>query len=357
MSTEQPPARHPWAIRGTGSHLPRRRIPSSELSVAMGLPPGWIEDRTGIRHRHVAAAGEAASDLAAAAARTALRAAGLGPGDIGLIVLGTSTPDELGPSTACRVQALLGARGAAAFDVAAACTGFVFGLQTALGWLATQRGAAPNALVIGVEVYSRFLDPADRSTSALFGDGAAAAVVGPVPPPYGTGPVTLGSDGTRAGDVLIPAGGSRSPASAATLESLGHTIRMDARAVRGFITAILPRLVADAASAAGVEPADLALVVPHQPNPLLVASLAGAAGLNPGQLVIAGHDVGNIGAASLPYALDRAVRTRGIAAGELVLLAGFGAGLTWAHTVIAWPPGPGSVENHDAARHRDPDRR
>ncbi|MDL4821758.1 3-oxoacyl-ACP synthase III family protein [Actinomadura opuntiae] len=331
------PAHTRWAIRGTGSHLPERRIPSTEVSRSLGLEPGWIERRTGIRNRHAAAPGQAASDLAAAAAHEALDAAGLRPGDIGLIVLGTSTPDELGPSTACRVQALIGARAAAALDVAAACSGFVFGLQVALGWLAAQRGAAPYALVIGVEVYSRFLDPADRGTAALFGDGAAAAVVGPVPAPYGIGPVTLGSDGTRAGDVLIPAGGSRRPASAATLADLGHAIHMDGRAVRDFITAILPRLVTEACEDAAVKPADLALVVPHQPNPRLVASLAGHAGLDPAQLMIAGQDVGNIGAASLPYALDRAVRTGRIARGDLVLLAGFGAGLTWGRTLITWP--------------------
>lgn len=330
--------RRGWAIRGTGAYLPARRVRSEDVSRSLGLEPSWIERRTGIRHRHVAAPGQAASDLAAAAAERALREAGVDACDVGLIVLGTSTPDELGPSTACRVQALLGARRAAAFDVAAACTGFVYGLQAAVGWLAAQRGPAPHALVIGVEVYSRFLDRGDRPTAALFGDGAAAAVIGAVAPPYGIGPVTLGSDGSRAGDVLIPAGGSRAPASAATVAGLGHTIHMDGAAVRDFIGGIFPRLVAEAAGAAGIKPADLALVVPHQPNPRLVASLAGRAGLDPAQLAIAGQDVGNIGAASLPYALDRALRTRGITAGDLVLLAGFGAGVTWGHVLITWPP-------------------
>ncbi|WP_433471772.1 3-oxoacyl-ACP synthase III family protein [Spirillospora sp. CA-142024] len=327
-----------WAIRGTGAHLPRDFVPSDELSRELGLDPSWIERRTGILRRHVAASGEAASDLAAAAAEQALAAAGLAAADVGLIVLGTSTPDVLAPSTACRVQAVLGARRAAAFDISAACSGFVFGLQAAIGWLAAQRDPAPYALVIGVEVYSRFLNRHDRATAALFGDGAAAAVVGPAPAPYGIGPVTLGSDGSGAGDVLIPAGGSRRPASAETLAASGHTIHMDGRAVRDFITAIFPRLVAEATEAAGIKPADLALVVPHQPNPRLVASLAPAAGLEPGQLAIAGQEVGNIGAASIPYALDRAVRTGRIGPGDPVLLAGFGAGLTWAHTLITWPP-------------------
>ncbi|MFI0445984.1 3-oxoacyl-ACP synthase III family protein [Actinomadura sp. 6N118] len=335
----RPVVRQRWAIRGTGSYLPDQRVRSEDLSLAMGLAPGWIEDRTGIRHRHVADSGQAASDLAAGAGRRALEAAGLAPEDIGLIVLGTSTPDELGPSTACRVQAVLGAAQAAAFDVAAACTGFVYGLQAAVGWLATQRGKPPYALVIGVEVYSRFLNTGDRATAALFGDGAAAAVIGPAPPPYGIASMAMGADGTRAGDVLIPAGGSRTPASPGTLASLGHTIHMDARAVRSFIVDILPQLIAEATGDAGVKPSDLSLVVPHQPNPRLVASLADQAGLAPGQMVIAGQDVGNIGAASLPYALDRAVRTRGIGEGEVVLLAGFGAGLTWGHTLIVWPPG------------------
>lgn len=330
-----------WAIRGTGAYLPARRVSSGELSRSLGLDPAWIEERTGIRHRHVAEPGQAASDLAAAAARRALAAAGLDAGDVGLIVLGTSTPDELGPSTACRVQALLGAGRAAAFDVAAACTGFVFGLSAAVGWLAGRPEPSPYALVIGVEVYSRFLNSGDRATAALFGDGAAAAVVGPVAPPYGLGPVEIGSDGSRAGDVLIPAGGSRAPASPETLSGHGHTIHMDGRAVRDFIAEAFPRLVAEAAGEAGVKPADLALVVPHQPNPRLVASLAGDAGLGPEQLVITGRDVGNIGAASLPFALDRAVREGRIGAGDLVLLVGFGAGVTWGRALITWPaPGP-----------------
>ncbi|WP_433338748.1 3-oxoacyl-ACP synthase III family protein [Spirillospora sp. CA-294931] len=327
-----------WAIRGTGSYLPDRRVGSEELSRELGLAPGWIQERTGILARHVAGPGQAASDLAAGAARRALRAAGLDAADVGLIVLGTSTPDELGPSTACRVQAQLGAANAAAFDVAAACTGFLYGLQSAVGWLATQRGSSPYALVIGVEVYSRFLDPGDRATAALFGDGAAAAVVGPVAPEYGISALSIGSDGTRAGDVLIPAGGSRSPATPETVAALGHTIHMDGRAVRDFITGVFPRLVDRAAADAAVKPSDFAIVVPHQPNPRLVASLAPEAGLRPEQLVIAGQDVGNIGAASLPYALDQAVRTRGVEPGELVLLAGFGAGLTWGHAVLTWPP-------------------
>ncbi|POM22611.1 Acetoacetyl CoA synthase NphT7 [Actinomadura rubteroloni] len=332
-----PAARHPVAVLGTGAYLPDRRVTSEELSRDLGLDPRWIADRTAIAARHVAAPGQAASDLAAHAARRALADAGLTPADIGLIVVGTSTPDELGPATACRVQALLGARRAAAFDVAAACTGFVFGVQAAVGWLATQRGAPPRALVIGVEVYSRFLDPTDRATAALFGDGAAAAVLGPAAPPAGIVSLALGSDGTRADDVLIPAGGSRSPASPATLTARGHTIHMDGRAVRDFITGTFPRLVTAALDDAGVKPADLALVVPHQPNPRLTATLGPAAGLDPAQIAVAGHDVGNIGAASLPYALHHALRTRTPPPDALVLLAGFGAGLTWGHVLLRWP--------------------
>ncbi|MEV5572275.1 ketoacyl-ACP synthase III [Spirillospora sp. NPDC052269] len=337
----------PYAIRGTGAYLPEQRIPSTELSAGLGLDPHWIESRTGIRARHRAAPDQASSDLAAHAARDALAAAGIDAGDLALIVLGTSTPDEIGPATACRVQALLGAHRAAAFDVAAACTGFLHALQTAAGLLtasptvpdgaAVRPGGGPYALVIGVEVYSRFLDPADRATSALFGDGAAAAVLGPVPAPGGITAMGMGADGTRADDVLIPAGGSRRPATEATVAALDHTIRMDGSAVRDFIIDVFPRLVTEVTGAAGVKAGDLALVVPHQPNPKLVASLAPAAGLDPAQLAIAGQDVGNIGAASLPYALHRAVTDGRVHAGDQVLLAGFGAGLTWAHVLITWP--------------------
>lgn len=327
---------HHYSILGTGSYLPDEIVGNDALEMRLGLPAGWIEERTGIRCRHRAAAPEATSDLAAAAARRALASAGVEPRQLSLIVLGTATPDELGPASACRVQALIGAHRAVAYDISAACTGFLFGLKMALGHLREEPYGQGYALVIGAEVWSRFLDPVDRGTAVLFGDGAAAAVIGPVPAPYGIGRIHLGSDGYHAGDVLIPAGGGRLPATTATVAAREHTIRMDSKAVRDFIADVFPRLVAEAVAEEGVSTESVRLVVSHQPNPWLLADLTEPAGLTHRQVVIASRETGNIGAGCLPYTLDRALRDTPPGRGDLVLLTGFGAGLTWGRAMVRW---------------------
>ncbi|THV30879.1 3-oxoacyl-ACP synthase III family protein [Glycomyces paridis] len=318
-----------WGIVATGTYAPDTVVGNDEVAAALGVPARWVHDATGIRERRRAAPGQAASDLAAHAARAALRNAGLTPADIGLIVLGTSTPDELGPSTACRVQALLGAAQAVPLDVGAACAGYLYGLAVARDWLAARPGAPP-ALVIGVETYSRFLDPADRATAAIFGDGAGASVIAPVPDGQGLRSIRLGADGTLADTVLIPAGGSRHP------EHPGaHRIRMDAAAIRKALPERFDAMLADTVAEHGLTLDDLDLLVPHQPNPRTLRMYAAAAGIPEDKLVVIGERLGNIGAGSIPTALTHAADR--LTPGATVLLMAVGAGLTWGAALLRWP--------------------
>ncbi|WP_406130651.1 3-oxoacyl-ACP synthase III family protein [Streptomyces sp. NBC_00989] len=322
-------------VLATGTCLPERVLTNDEVAEAAGVDSDWIVQRTGVLRRHVAEPEQAASDLAAEAVRKALTAAGLPASALGLLVLATSTPDELGPSTACRVQALVGADRAVAFDVAAACSGWLFAARVAHDWLRAGTGER-YAAVVGVEVYSRFVDPADRATAVLFADGAAATILGPVPGGTGFASIRLGSDGTAAGDVLIPAGGSRLPASSQTLADRRHKVHMDGKAVRDFILRIFPEVLGDALDRNGLRLADVDLLISHQPNPLLLRRAAVDAGVPEDRVVIVGHEVGNIGAASIPYALASADHDGRLRTGSRVLVTAFGAGLTWGSTVLTW---------------------
>ena len=326
----------PIGVLGTGGYLPPGVRGNEEVAAAGGVSARWILERTGVRRRHVAGPGVAASDLAVEAVRRALADAGLTAADLDLIVLATSGPDELGPSTACRVQAAIGAHRAVAFDVTAACSGWLFGARVARDYLSSDTTGARYAVVVGCEIYSRFIDHTDRATAVLFADGAAAAVLGPVPAGRGFAPIVLGSDGTHAGDVLVPAGGSRRPASARTLADGGHKIHMNGKAVRDFIREIFPRAAHEALEREGLGVDDIDVVITHQPNPVLLRSVCEQAGFPPERLVVIGDEAGNIGAGSLPYALAEAAATGRLRPGSRALLVAFGAGLTWGSTVLTW---------------------
>ncbi|GAA1941917.1 3-oxoacyl-ACP synthase III family protein [Kitasatospora viridis] len=322
-------------VIGTGTYLPAEIRDNRQVGAAAGVSAEWISERTGVIQRHAAAPDEAASDLAAAAVLAACEDAGIPPGRLDLLVLATSTPDELGPATACRVQALTGATRAVAFDVSAACSGWLFAAKVAHGWLASTPGAR-YAAVVGVEAYSKFVDPAHRGTAVLFADGAAATVLGPVPEPAGFHGFQLGSDGRGAHHVLIPAGGSRIPADAESLRRGLHHIHMDGRAVRDFIVETFPLLVDRALAEHGLDLKDIDAFITHQPNPLLLRTVAAGIGIPADRLHITGDRTGNIGAASAPYALaDAAARGR-LADGARVLVCVFGAGLTWGSALLTW---------------------
>ncbi|MFF4697200.1 3-oxoacyl-ACP synthase III family protein [Streptomyces chattanoogensis] len=329
------PTAHRIGVLGMGTYLPRSRRTNEDIAGDVGVTADWITERTGVHTRHVAAPDEAASDLAAAAVRAAVAAAGIDIDQLDVLILATSTPDELGPSTACRVQALTGARNAVALDVSAACSGWLFAARVARDWLAGDP-CARYAAVVGVEAYSKFIDPTDRGTAVLFADGAAASVLGPVADDGGFADFRLGSDGTGAHHVLIPAGGSRAPASPGTLAGRRHHIHMDGRAVRDFITEIFPRVVDESLARNRLRLRDIDVFITHQPNPVLLRRLGDRIGIARERLVIVGGEVGNIGAASAPYALAGAAARGLLAPGSRVLIAAFGAGVTWGSALLTW---------------------
>lgn len=335
---------HPIGIIGTGAYLPGTVVDNEETARAAGVTAEWIERKTGIRQRRRAAPQEATSDLAAAAALRALDQAGITPERLSYLVVATATPDQPQPATAAIVQHLIGARGAAAFDVNAVCSGFVYALAVAEHLV----GAAPeggHALVVGADVYSRIVDPADRRTAVLFGDGAGAVVVGPVPQGRGTVATSLLTMGDRHELIRVAAGGSRRPASAATLRDGSHHFAMDGRAVRAFVHDALPGAVHRLLGRAGVRPEQVDHFVPHQANGVMLQEVWPLLGLGSAALHLTVDRHGNTGAASIPVTLDLVHRRGLLAEGDLVALCGFGGGmsvgsalLSWAHTRYAAPP-------------------
>ncbi|HEX3588447.1 MAG TPA: beta-ketoacyl-ACP synthase III [Pseudonocardiaceae bacterium] len=323
------------AILGTGSYVPDSVLTSAELGARLGVGEKWILDKTRIRERRVAAAGEATSDLAAHAARSALDAAGITAEDIDIVLVATSTPDQPMPATACAVQARIGATRAAAFDLDAVCSGFLYALVTARGLL-TMDDEARNALVIGADTYSRILDYDDRRTAVLFGDGAGAVVLGKTASDDGVLSTVLGSDGTQQDLVRIPAGGSRQPASEATLAAGGHYFAMRGREVRDLAARVLPDLVERVLKAAELDLSDVDLLVPHQANGVMLEDLADALGLRPDQMHLTVASLGNTGAASVPITLDDAVRSGRIREHDVVVLVAFGGGMTWGGAACRW---------------------
>lgn len=315
-------------LRGVGAYLPARILTNDELSTRVDTSDAWIRERTGIRERRVAAEGERTSDLAIAAARDALEAAGVAPAEVDLIVLATATPDLTFPATATRVQAALGVTAGAAFDVQAVCSGFVFALSTADNMLA--RGQAQTALVIGAETFSRILDWEDRTTCVLFGDGAGAVVLqaseAPQDAERGVIATFLRSDG-RMHDLLFVDGG---PSQTQTVGRL----RMQGNAVfRQAVTHISDAMV-QTVRRAGLTIADVDWFVPHQANQRILDGVAQRLGIPRERVVSTVAEHGNTSAASIPLALHAAVRDGRIKPGELVLVEALGGGLTWGAALL-----------------------
>jgi 3-oxoacyl-[acyl-carrier-protein] synthase-3 len=314
-------------LLGTGSALPDRAVSNAELSKTVDTSDEWIVERTGIRNRHIAGEGETTGTLAILAARRALEAAGLEGKDIGLIVLATATPDQTFPATAAKVQHAIGANGGIAFDVAAVCSGFLYAIAVADSML--QSGMAQRALVIGAETMSRILDWEDRTTCVLFGDGAGAVVLesrevaedGP-----GIIASRLHADGAHC-DLLCVDGG---PSSTGTV---GH-IRMRGPEVFKHAVVNLAGVLAEVLAAAGIEPGDVDWVVPHQANQRILDATARKFGLPPEKVVVTVDRHANTSAASVPLALDTAVRDGRIKPGDLLVLEAMGGGFTWGACVL-----------------------
>lgn len=322
-------------IAGTGSYLPEKVLTNLDLEKMVDTSADWILSRTGIRERHLAAPEEATSDLATKAGRAALEMAGVDPADLDLIIVATLTPDHYFPSTAGFVQRNLGAAKAAAFDLEAACTGFIYALT--VGDLFIKTGTYQKVLVIGAEVLSKFLDWEDRDTCILFGDGAGAAVLVPGDDSErGIISTHLHSDGSMAELLYVPAGVSRMPISKEAIDQKLNTLKMRGHEVFKVAVTRLSEIVDEVMEANGLGEEDIDFLVPHQANLRIIQATARKLKL-PMEKVIVTVDIhGNTSAASVPLALDAAVRSKRINKGDMVLLEAFGGGLTWGAALVRW---------------------
>jgi 3-oxoacyl-[acyl-carrier-protein] synthase-3 len=311
-------------IVGTGSYLPARIVTNAEFAARLDTSDAWIRERTGIAQRHLAEAGQTSSDLALEASRAALAAAGVKPDEIDLIIVATSTPDYVFPSTACLLQAKLGIRNSPAFDVQAVCSGFVYALATADSFI--RAGMNRRALVVGAEVFSRILDWNDRGTCVLFGDGAGAVVLAAGERP-GVHASVLRADGSHAGILSVPGnvcGG----------QIVGSPyLQMQGGQVFKFAVKVLDEVARETASAAGMALSDIDWLIPHQANVRILEATARKLGLPPERLVVTVDHHGNTSAASVPLALDEYVRAGKIRPGHRVMLQGVGGGFTWGATL------------------------
>ena len=314
-------------IVGTGSYLPEKILTNRDLELAVETTDEWIYTRTGIRQRHIAADGEKTSDLALRASRSALDAAGITAADLDLIVVATTTPDVVFPSTACFLQAKLGARNCPAFDVQAVCSGFVYGLSTADQFL--RSGQYRNALVVGAEIYSRILDWSDRATCVLFGDGAGAVVLRRDSAP-GILSSHLHADGAYANLLSVPGTVCGGKVTGRPL------LQMDGGGVFKFAVKALDDLVVEALAANGMQKSDIDWLVPHQANIRIIQASAKKLGLSMEKVVVTVDRHANTSAASIPLALDEAARDGRIRAGQHVLLEAVGGGFTWGAALVKW---------------------
>ncbi len=312
-------------IVGTGSYLPPRIVSNDELAKKLDTSDEWIRERTGIRQRHVAEGSQASSDLALEASRRALDAAGLTAADIDLIIVATSTPDYIFPSTACLLQAKLGIKGSAAFDVQAVCSGFIYGLATADSFIRT--GMHKRALVVGAEVFSRILDWNDRATAVLFGDGAGAVVLSAGEQP-GVHASVLHADGSQVGILSVPGnvcGG----------KIIGSPfLQMQGKEVFKLAVKVLDESAREVAAAAAVKLEDIDWLIPHQANVRILEATAKRMGLPRERLVVTVDHHANTSAASVPLALDEYVRAGKIKSGHKVMLQGVGGGFTWGASLV-----------------------
>ncbi len=323
-------------IAGVGSYVPERILTNEELSKQVETSDEWIRTRSGIRERRIAAPEQACSDLALKAAESALRDAGITAQEIDLLIVATCTPDMPMPSTACIVQNKLGVPAhATAFDIAAACSGFLYALEIAYGQLLTNR--YKRALIIGSEKLSTVTDWTDRATCVLFGDGAGAAVLKKVDQP-GIGIIgsDLGADGSFADNLMIPAGGSRQPASTESLAQRNHAIRMNGREVFKSAVRVMETATREMMEQHNITADQISLVVPHQANIRIIEALSSSLKMPMEKFFINLDRYGNTSAATIPLALDEARKAGRIKSGDLTLMVAFGAGLTYGAALVRW---------------------
>ena len=306
-------------ILGMGHYLPEKVLTNYDLEKMVDTNNDWIVERTGIKSRHIAAPEQATSDLAFIASEIALKDAGINGEDIDCVIVATESPDTKFPSTACLLQDRIGAKNAAAFDLSAGCSGLY-----------------KHILVVGAETLSRIMNWQDRNTCVLFGDGAGAAVVGQVEDGYGVLSIDMGADGSGGPFLSQPAGGSRKPASHETVDAGEHFIHMDGSEVFKFAVKIMGRTAEKAMKKAGLTTEDVDLLIPHQANIRIINSAAKRLGMSMDKVFVNVDKYGNTSAASIPIAMCEAREQGLLKKGKTVILAGFGAGLTWASIALKW---------------------
>jgi 3-oxoacyl-[acyl-carrier-protein] synthase-3 len=329
-ATPQPAVR----LTGWGRYAPAQVLTNADLERMVDTSDEWIVSRTGIRERRVAAAHETTASMAAVASLRALHTAGLGPDEVDIIILATLTPDYWMPSTAALVKEAIGNTRAAAFDVAAACSGFVYAYATASAYIAA--GLAKHVLVIGAELLTRFLDYTDRSTCILFGDGAGAFVLQASEEPGGVLSAILRSDGSGGDLLAVPAGGSRRPA---TLESVLdglHYIQMNGREVYRFATRVMSQATQEAVEAARLQMDDIQLIIPHQANLRIIEAAVNRLDIPMERVMVNLEKYGNTSTASIPIATCEAIQQGRLKPGDRVVFVAFGAGLTWGSLAAQW---------------------
>lgn len=321
-------------IAATGRWLPDRVVTNADLEKELDTSDEWIRERTGIRERRIAPPEMGAAEMGANAARIAMRRAGVHAGEIDFIVVATATPDRLLPSTACDIQALLGANNAAAYDIAAACSGFIYAMEVAEGHIAAGRGDL--ALVVSAEKMTGIVDWTDRSTAVLFGDGAGAAVVRRSTNGRGLISSYIRSDGTLAELLWRPAGGVKVPMDAAVLERRDHLVKMAGREVFKYAVKAMADAADQALVRAGLTGEEIDLMIPHQANYRIIEATAKYARIPMEKVYVNVDRYGNMSSATIPVALDEALEKELIHPGDNVLTVAFGAGFTWAASVIRW---------------------
>ena len=337
-------------VAGWGMALPERVLTNAEIAKTVDTSDEWIVSRTGISERRIAGARDTTASLAVDAARAALDCADISPRQIDLIIVATSTPEHIFPATACLVQDTLGASNAGAFDLSAACSGFMYGLG--VGANAIRCGAMETVLVIGSETLSRVVDWKDRGTCILFGDGAGAFVLKSSTVPGGVLATLMRSDGSGGNALIIPAGGSRMPTTAETVRNNQHVIQMDGKEVYRFATKVMATGAREVVAAAGLTMDDIALVVPHQANKRIIQSAARSLNLPEDRFVVNLNRYGNTSTASIPIAVCEAVEAGRVRPNDNLVMVGFGAGLTWGAAVVQWnvTPKPEASPLHRLSR-------